>query len=43
MVGTIHEGMITTLRNQQVQTDRTVPKKKPDNIIRDNKKREFLR
>ena len=26
------------LRNQQVQTDRTIPNNKPDSIIRDNEK-----
>ena len=30
---------ITILRNQQIQTDRTIPNKKPDSIIRDNEKR----
>jgi hypothetical protein len=29
---------VTTLWNQQVQTDRTIPNNKPDIIIRDNKK-----
>jgi hypothetical protein len=32
-------GNVTILRNQQVQTDRTIPNNKPDIIIRDNKKR----
>ena len=36
-VETSHEGKVTILRNQQVQTDRTVPCKKADNIIRDDK------
>jgi hypothetical protein len=34
---TSHEGKVTILRNQQVQTDRTIPNKTPDIIIRDNK------
>ena len=29
---------VTILWNQQVQTDRTIPKNKPDMIIRDNEK-----
>ena len=29
---------VTILRNQQVQTDRTIPSNKPDIIIRDNEK-----
>ena len=32
-------GKVTILRNQQVQTDRTIPNNKPDIIIRDNEKR----
>jgi hypothetical protein len=32
-------GKVTILRNQQVQTDRTIPSNKPDIIIRDNEKR----
>jgi hypothetical protein len=32
-------GNVTILRNQQVQTDRTIPNNKPDFLIRDNKKR----
>ena len=32
------EGKVTILRNQQVRTNRTVPKNKPDIIIPDNKK-----
>jgi hypothetical protein len=32
-----HEGKVTTLWNQPVQTDRTVPNIKPDIIMRDNK------
>jgi hypothetical protein len=35
-VETIKEGKVTILRNQQVQTDRTIPNNKPDIIIRDN-------
>jgi len=31
-------GKVTTLWNQQVQTDRTIPTNKPDIIIRDNEK-----
>jgi hypothetical protein len=31
-------GKATTLWNQQVQTDRTIPSNKPDIMIRDNKK-----
>ena len=30
---------MTTLWNQQVQTDRTIPNNKPDIVIRDNEKR----
>ena len=33
-----HEGKITILWNQQVQTDRTIPNNKPDIIICDNEK-----
>jgi hypothetical protein len=32
-------GIVTILRHQQVQTDRTIPNNKPDIIIRDNEKR----
>jgi len=32
-----HEGKVTTLRNQQMQTDRTIPNNKPHIIIHDNK------
>ena len=32
-------GNVTILRNQQVQTDRTIPNIKPDIIIRTNEKR----
>jgi glycosylphosphatidylinositol transamidase (GPIT) subunit GPI8 len=35
-------GNVTILWNQQVQTDRTIPNNKPDNIIRDNEKRAFM-
>jgi len=35
-VETIHEGKATTLRNQQLRTDRTIHNNKPDIIIRDN-------
>ena len=31
-------GKVTTLWNQQVHTDRTIPNNKPDIIIRDNEK-----
>jgi hypothetical protein len=31
-------GKVTILRNQQLQTDRTIPNNKPDIIIRDNEK-----
>ena len=34
---TIHGGKVTILRNQQVQTDRTIPNKTPDIIIHYNK------
>jgi hypothetical protein len=37
-VETSQEGEVTILWNQQVQTDRTIPKNKPDIIIRDNEK-----
>ena len=37
-VETSHEGKVTTLWNQQVRTDRTIPNNKPDTMIRDNKK-----
>jgi len=37
-VETSQGGKVTTLWNQQVQTDRTVPNNKPDIIIRDNVK-----
>jgi len=32
------QGKATILWNQQLQTDRTIPKNKPDIIIRDNEK-----
>ena len=35
-VETSKGGKVTILRNQQVQTDRTIPNNKPDIIIRDN-------
>ena len=38
-VETSQGGKITIFWNQQVQTDRTIPKNKPDIIIRDNEKR----
>jgi len=34
-----HEGKVTILRNQQVQTERTTTNNKADIIIRDNKQR----
>jgi hypothetical protein len=37
-VETSQGGKVTILWHQQVQTDRTTPNNKPDNIIRDNKK-----
>ena len=37
-VETSKEDKVTTLWNQQVQTDRTIPNNKPDIIIRDNEK-----
>jgi len=33
-----HEVKVTTLRIQNVQTDRTIPNNKPDITIRDNEK-----
>jgi hypothetical protein len=38
LVETSHEGKVAILWNQQVQTDRIIPKKKPDIIICDNGK-----
>ena len=38
-VETRHKGKVTILWTLQVQTDRTIPNKKPDIIIRDNGKR----
>jgi hypothetical protein len=35
-VETTHEGKVTILWNQQLQTDRTIPNNKSDIIIRDN-------
>jgi hypothetical protein len=37
-VETSQGGKVTILRNQQVQTDRTIPNNKPHIIIRDNEK-----
>jgi len=37
LVETDHEGKVTLLWNQQVQTDRTIPNNKLDIKIRDNK------
>jgi len=37
-IETSKEGKVTTLWNQQVRTDRTIPNNKPDIIIHDNKK-----
>ena len=39
LVETNQEGKVTILWNQHVQTDRTIPNKKPDIIIRDSEKR----
>jgi len=38
LVETSQGGKVTTLWNQQVQTDRTIPNNKPDIIICDNEK-----
>jgi len=38
IIGTSHEGKVTILWNQQVQTDRTIPNNRPDIIIRGNGK-----
>jgi hypothetical protein len=38
LVETSHEGKVTILWNQEVQTDRTIPNNKLDIIIRDNEK-----
>jgi hypothetical protein len=38
LVETSPEGKVTTLWNQQVQTDRTIPNNKLDIIIRNNEK-----
>ena len=37
-VETSQGGKVTILWKQQIQTDRTIPKNKPDIIIRDNEK-----
>jgi len=37
-VKTSQGGKLTILWNQQIQTDRTIPKNKPDIIIRDNER-----
>jgi hypothetical protein len=37
-IETNHDGKVTVLWNQQVQTDRTIPNNKPDIIIGDNEK-----
>ena len=37
-VETSQGGKVNILRNQKVQTDRTIPNNKPDIIIRDNEK-----
>jgi hypothetical protein len=37
-VETSHEGKVTILWNQQVQTDRTIPNNKPDVMSRDYRK-----
>jgi hypothetical protein len=36
LVGISHEGEVTILRNQQVQTDRAIRNNKPDIIVSDN-------
>jgi hypothetical protein len=41
-VETSQGGKVTILWNQQVQTDRNIPKNKPDIIIRDNEKRSCM-
>jgi hypothetical protein len=38
LVEATHEGKVTILWNQEVQTDRTIPNNEPDVIIRDNEK-----
>ena len=38
LVETSQEGRVAVFCNQQMQTDRTIPNKKPDIIIRDNEK-----
>ena len=38
----IYDGKVTMLWNQQVKTDRSVPNKKPDNIIHDNEKGTYM-
>jgi hypothetical protein len=38
LVETSHEGKVTVLCNQQVQTDRTIANSNPDSIIRDNER-----
>jgi hypothetical protein len=42
LVETSHEGKVTVLRNQQVQTNRTTNNNKPDIIIRDNVNRAYM-
>jgi hypothetical protein len=37
-VETSHEDKFAKSWNPEVQTDRTIPNNKPDNVIRDNKK-----
>ena len=37
-VETSHEGTVTILWKQQMQTNRTIPNNRPDVIIRDNEK-----
>jgi len=37
-----HEGKVTILRNQKVQTNRTIPNNKPDVIIHDHKKGTYV-
>jgi hypothetical protein len=41
-VQTAHEGKVSTLWTQQIQTDRTIHNNKPDIIIRDHEKGTFV-
>jgi hypothetical protein len=42
LVKTRHEGKVTVLWNQQVQTDRIIHNKKPDVTIRDSEKGTYV-